>query len=194
MLATNTSSIPLKELARVLKNPGNFIGLHFFNPVAKMQLVEVVDQEGAKADPGTANAFVGRISRYPAPVKSAPGFLVNRVLMPYLLEAILLLDEGVAAETIDRAAEDFGMPMGPVELADHVGLDICLDVADMLGERLDRPMPKLPEWFREQVENGDLGRKIRQRFLSLERWRAAKKSRTLTSRARICSTACCCQC
>ncbi len=160
ILATNTSSIPLKELSKVLKKPSHFIGLHFFNPVAKMQLVEVVDQSKATDKTrAAANAFVGQISRFPAPVTSAPGFLVNRILMPYLLEAILMLDEGIVAETLDRAAEDFGMPMGPVELADHVGLDICLDVAEMLKDRLDQPLPDLPQWFREQVKNGDLGRK-----------------------------------
>lgn len=165
LLATNTSSIPLKELASVLKQPGRFIGLHFFNPVAKMQLVEVVGHGRAtRATRERAAAFVGQIGRYPAPVKSAPGFLVNRVLMPYLLEAILLIDEGVAAETIDHAAETFGMPMGPLELADHVGLDICLDVAGLLSERLDRSLPKLPDWFRSWVENGDLGRKSGQGF------------------------------
>lgn len=160
VLATNTSSIPLKELASVLQKPGRFIGLHFFNPVAKMQLVEVVEHARAtRRTRALATAFVAQIGRYPAPVKSAPGFLVNRVLMPYLLEAILLIDEGVAAETIDRAAENFGMPMGPVELADHVGLDICRDVAEMLAERLDQPLPELPEKFRNQVARGDLGRK-----------------------------------
>jgi len=160
LLATNTSSIPLVELASVLERPGRFIGLHFFNPVARMQLVEVVEHaQTTKAARDLANAFVGQIGRYPAPVKSAPGFLVNRVLIPYLLEAIILLDEGIAAETLDRAAEGFGMPMGPVELADHVGLDICLDVADMLKERLDQPLPELPQWLREKVEKGDLGRK-----------------------------------
>jgi 3-hydroxyacyl-CoA dehydrogenase/enoyl-CoA hydratase/3-hydroxybutyryl-CoA epimerase len=179
LLATNTSSIPLKELVSVLKKPGNFIGLHFFNPVAKMQLVEVVDQARAtKSTRAQANAFVGQINRYPAPVKSAPGFLVNRVLMPYLLEAILLLDEGVAAETIDRAAENFGMPMGPVELADHVGLDICLDVAEMLTERLDQTLPELPDWFRKQVENGDLGRKSGQGFYVWENGKPKKEKET----------------
>lgn len=177
VLATNTSSIPLKELARVLKNPGRFIGLHFFNPVAKMPLVEVVDQVRAtKMTRALATSFVGQISRYPAPVKSAPGFLVNRVLMPYLLEAILLLDEGIAGETIDRAAEDFGMPMGPIELADHVGLDICLDVADMLAERLDQPMPELPHWFRGQVDKGALGRKSGKGFYTWKDGDPQKKS------------------
>jgi 3-hydroxyacyl-CoA dehydrogenase / enoyl-CoA hydratase / 3-hydroxybutyryl-CoA epimerase len=90
-------------------------------------------------------AFCGAISRLPAPVRSAPGFLVNRALTPYLVEAFMLLDEGVTKETIDRAAEEFGMPMGPIELADRVGLDICLSVATMLKDRLDEPMPDIPE-------------------------------------------------
>jgi 3-hydroxyacyl-CoA dehydrogenase/enoyl-CoA hydratase/3-hydroxybutyryl-CoA epimerase len=177
VLASNTSSIPLKELTRGLKKPGRFIGLHFFNPVAKMQLVEVVDQARAtRKTKDKALAFVGRIDRLPAPVASAPGFLVNRVLMPYLLEAIVLLDEGVAAEAIDQAAESFGMPMGPIELADHVGLDICLDVAGMLLERLDRPMPELPQWFRDRVEKGDLGKKSGQGFYAWKDGEPQKRS------------------
>jgi 3-hydroxyacyl-CoA dehydrogenase/enoyl-CoA hydratase/3-hydroxybutyryl-CoA epimerase len=177
VLASNTSSIPLKELTRGLKKPGRFIGLHFFNPVAKMQLVEVVDQARAtRKTKDKALAFVGRIDRLPAPVASAPGFLVNRVLMPYLLEAIVLLDEGVAAEAIDQAAEAFGMPMGPIELADHVGLDICLDVAGMLLERLDRPMPELPQWFRDRVEKGDLGKKSGQGFYAWKDGEPQKRS------------------
>ena len=165
LLATNTSSIPLEELAETLKDPGRLVGLHFFNPVAKMQLVEVVSQP--KVDAGAlarARGFVGQIDRLPAAVSSAPGFLVNRVLMPYLLEAIQLVDEGVAAETIDRAAEEFGMPIGPIELADQVGLDICLDVADMLQDHLDDDMPDLPGWFRDQVAEGKLGRKSGEGF------------------------------
>lgn len=172
ILATNTSSIPLQELAEGLKNPERFVGLHFFNPVAMMQLVEIVEPDGASdAVLAQARAFVGRIGRLPAPVASAPGFLVNRALMPYLMEAIVLLDEGIAPETIDRAAESFGMPVGPVELADQVGLDICLDVAGMLGERLETPMAPVPDWFREQVEKGDLGRKSGQGFY---RWKGNK--------------------
>jgi 3-hydroxyacyl-CoA dehydrogenase/enoyl-CoA hydratase/3-hydroxybutyryl-CoA epimerase len=95
----------------------------------------------------------------PAPVKSAPGFLVNRALTPYLMEAFVLLDEGVKRETIDRAAEDFGMPMGPIELADQVGLDICLHVADVLRSSLKRPMPATPKWLADKVKKGELGRK-----------------------------------
>ncbi|MFE8071518.1 3-hydroxyacyl-CoA dehydrogenase NAD-binding domain-containing protein [Marinobacteraceae bacterium S3BR75-40.1] len=160
VLATNTSSIPLEQLGNELKDARRLVGLHFFNPVAKMPLVEVVNHE--KADESylaTGRQFVGAISRLPAPVRSAPGFLVNRALMPYLTEALLMVDEGIAADAIDDVATDFGMPMGPVELADQVGLDICLSVADMLQERLDTPMPDVPDWLRQKVEDGELGKK-----------------------------------
>lgn len=160
ILATNTSSIPLEELRKGLKRPERFVGLHFFNPVSRMQLVEVVSHDGVAPDVLTAaQAFLGHIDRLPAPVKSAPGFLVNRALTPYLMEAFVMLDEGVKRETIDRAAEDFGMPMGPIELADEVGLDICLHVADVLRNSLKRPMPATPQWLADKVKKGELGRK-----------------------------------
>lgn len=160
ILATNTSSIPLNELARSVKVPERLVGLHFFNPVAVMPLVEVVTH--GKLDEknyARARGFTGQIERLPVPVSDAPGFLVNRALTPYLMEAILMLDEGVPAESIDRVAEDFGMPMGPVELADQVGLDICVGVADMLRERLDSALPESPDWLTEMVDRGDLGKK-----------------------------------
>jgi 3-hydroxyacyl-CoA dehydrogenase/enoyl-CoA hydratase/3-hydroxybutyryl-CoA epimerase len=160
ILATNTSSIPLEELCKGLKRPERFLGLHFFNPVSRMQLVEVVSHDGVAADVvNAAHAFLGRIDRLPAPVKSAPGFLVNRALTPYLMEAFVMLEEGVKRETIDRAAEDFGMPMGPIELADQVGLDICLHVADVLRSSLKRPMPATPKWLSDKVAKGELGQK-----------------------------------
>ncbi|MCT7375157.1 3-hydroxyacyl-CoA dehydrogenase NAD-binding domain-containing protein [Chelativorans salis] len=160
ILATNTSSIPLETLREGLPFPDRFLGLHFFNPVTRMELVEVVahDQASEKAL-ARAHAFCGDISRLPAPVKSAPGFLVNRALTPYLVEAFTMFDEGVPKETIDEAAKDFGMPMGPIELADRVGLDICLEVARMLKERLDDPMSEVPDWLVKKVEAGDTGRK-----------------------------------
>ncbi len=160
ILATNTSSIPLEELRKGLKRPERFLGLHFFNPVSRMQLVEVVSHDGVTADVlDAAHAFLGHIDRLPAPVKSAPGFLVNRALTPYLMEAFVMSDEGFQRETIDRAAEDFGMPMGPIELADQVGLDICLHVADVLRSSLKRPMPATPKWLSDKVKKGELGRK-----------------------------------
>jgi 3-hydroxyacyl-CoA dehydrogenase / enoyl-CoA hydratase / 3-hydroxybutyryl-CoA epimerase len=160
LIGTNTSSIPLEVLGEALPDASRLVGLHFFNPVNRMELVEVVAHDkSAKSMLDKAYGFCGTISRLPAPVRSAPGFLVNRALTPYLIEAFMLLDEGVAKETIDRAAEEFGMPMGPIELADRVGLDICLSVASMLADRLDAPMPDIPEWLKEKVEKGELGKK-----------------------------------
>lgn len=160
IIATNTSSLELDGLASVLNNAGRFAGLHFFNPVAKLELVEVVAQPKAtKKTLSRLNAFVGAINRLPAPVRSYPGFLVNRVLTPYLLEAGLMVDEGIGPVQIDRVAERFGMPMGPLEVADRVGLDVCLRVADILRESLDEPIPEAPGWMRKRVESGRLGRK-----------------------------------
>ncbi len=160
ILATNTSSIPLEELRATLARPERLVGVHFFNPVSRMQLVEVVSHDGASAAALSAvRGFVGQIDRLPLPVKSAPGFLVNRALTPYMLEAMILLDEKVPKETIDQAALRFGMPMGPIELADQVGLDICLAVADSLRSKLDNRMPEAPEWLRKKVAGGELGKK-----------------------------------
>ena len=173
ILATNTSSIPLEELAGVLARPDRFVGLHFFNPVSKMQLVEVVTMPGRRSETARdtvarATAFVGAIRRLPLPVKSSPGFLVNRILMPYLMEALTLVGEGVAPADIDRAALAFGMPMGPVLLADTVGLDICLSVARILGAHHGGAVPAR---LVEMVAAGHLGRKTGQGFY---RFRAGK--------------------
>ncbi|MGE3150896.1 MAG: 3-hydroxyacyl-CoA dehydrogenase NAD-binding domain-containing protein [Pseudorhodoplanes sp.] len=165
ILATNTSSIPLEDLRTTLKNPERLLGLHFFNPVSRMQLVEVVSHDAVHADAlASARAFVGALDRLPLPTKSAPGFLVNRALMPYMLEAMIMLDEKVPKETIDAAARNFGMPMGPIELADTVGLDICLAVADSLRARLGGNVPEAPAWLRKKVEAGELGRKTGKGF------------------------------
>ncbi len=162
VLATNTSSIPLEQLATVLKEPDRLVGIHFFNPVAMMPLVEIVQTESSSERAvQQAIAFTQHIGKLPLPVKSSPGFLVNRILMPYLVEAFLLYDEGVAAEAIDRAATDFGMPMGPVELADTVGLDICQSVADNLSQAFGIDLPK---GLRRFVDNGKLGKKSGEGF------------------------------
>lgn len=172
LLATNTSSIPLEQLQEGLKDPSRLVGIHFFNPVASMQLVEVVAHPNAGVQAlARARHFVGQISRLPAPVSSAPGFLVNRALTPYIAEALMMLDEGLAAESIDQVALDFGMPMGPIELADQVGLDVCLGVADMLRERLNNNLPEPPEWLRKKVAGGDSGRKT---GAGLYRWKNDK--------------------
>ena len=162
ILATNTSSIPLEELAAALQRPERLIGLHFFNPVEKMQLVEVVT--APQTDPEMARrgaAFVLAIKRLPLPVTSSPGFLVNRILMPYLLEAVTMADEGLNPAVIDRTATDFGMPMGPLRLADTVGLDICLSVAQILSRHYPIEVPPSLE---KMVAAGLLGRKSGQGF------------------------------
>jgi 3-hydroxyacyl-CoA dehydrogenase/enoyl-CoA hydratase/3-hydroxybutyryl-CoA epimerase len=165
ILATNTSSIPLQDLRTTLQRPERLLGLHFFNPVSRLQLVEVVSHDGNDAQLlKEALAFVGAIDRLPLPVKSSPGFLVNRALTPYMLEAMVLLDEKIDKRVIDAAAEKFGMPMGPIELADQVGLDICLDVGDMLRSKFGDSLPPTPAWLREKVAKGELGRKTAKGF------------------------------
>ncbi len=169
VLATNTSSIRLEELRTVLDKPSRFIGLHFFNPVAKLPLVEVIrceDTEQAVLD--TAFAFVRGIGKFPLECASSPGFVVNRVLAPYLAQAMELAEAGVPLAAIDRAAKDFGMPAGPIELVDTVGLDIALHVSEVLGAALGRPVPPR---LKEMVEKGQLGRKSGQGFY---RWENGK--------------------
>lgn len=157
LLATNTSSLSLESLADCLQQPDRLVGLHFFNPVAKMQLVEVVTgSQSGQEWIDIATGFVHQIDRLPLPVKSAPGFLINRILMPYLLEAVTMAEEGIAISRIDKAARDFGMPMGPIELADAVGLDICQSVATILAENLDLTVPAS---LARLLEQGRLGKK-----------------------------------
>jgi 3-hydroxyacyl-CoA dehydrogenase/enoyl-CoA hydratase/3-hydroxybutyryl-CoA epimerase len=176
ILATNTSSIPLQDLRTTLKSPERLLGLHFFNPVSRLQLVEVVSHDAT--DPQLlkeALAFVGAIDRLPLPVKSSPGFVVNRALTPYMLEAMVMLDDKIDQVTIDRAAEKFGMPMGPIELADQVGLDICLAVGDMLRSKFGDLLPPTPAWLRDKVNRGELGRKTGKGFYV---WRDGKADKT----------------
>ena len=173
ILASNTSSIPLQELSGVLKAPDRLVGLHFFNPVAMMMLVEIV--EGPQTAPAVmlaGQAFARQIDKLPLPCKSAPGFLVNRVLSPYLMEAMLMLDEGVPGETIDAAARDFGMPMGPIELADMVGLDICWAV----GQELAKPGMPIPKRLQANIEAKRLGKKSGQGFYTWVKGKPRKSS------------------
>lgn len=157
ILATNTSCIPLDEIAEVMQKPNRLVGIHFFNPVALMELVEVVSSKKTNHEIAQkASSFVLQLGRLPLPVKSSPGFLVNRVLMPYLMESMVLLEEGVSPEVIDKAAKDFGMMMGPVELADTVGIDVCLAVANNLSHYLGG---KVPAKLEEMVASGKLGKK-----------------------------------
>ncbi len=172
ILATNTSSIPLEELATCLANPQRLVGIHFFNPVALMPLVEIVRGENTDDDTmKKASAFGRQIDKLPLPVKSSPGFLVNRILMPYLMEAVEMVGEGIAPEKIDNAALKFGMPMGPIELADTVGLDVCKSVATILsnGETLN-----LPKKMQSMVERGKLGKKTSEGFYKWEKGKPVK--------------------
>ncbi len=157
VLATNTSSIQLDDIAVALREPERLVGIHFFNPVAQMQLIEIVTGTNtAKQVIERANAFTGAIDRLPLPTASAPGFLINRVLSPYLQEAMILVEEGVAIRDIDQVARDFGMPMGPLELADTVGLDICLHVGGILASAFGGEVPAV---LRNKVAEQRLGRK-----------------------------------
>jgi 3-hydroxyacyl-CoA dehydrogenase/enoyl-CoA hydratase/3-hydroxybutyryl-CoA epimerase len=159
ILATNTSSIVLEHLAEHLIDPRRLAGLHFFNPVPQMPLVEVIHT--ATTDPAvleTAIAFTRKLDKLPVPCRSAPGFIVNRVLMPYLHEAMYAAQQGVPIAVIDEAAMGFGMPMGPIELADVVGLDVAAHVGEIIAADLGRPTPSLSR-LRELVALGKLGRK-----------------------------------
>jgi len=180
ILATNTSSIPLETLSEVLEQPDRLVGLHFFNPVAKMQLVEIVSGANtSQREAARAAAFAHQISRLPVPVKSSPGFLVNRILMPYLMESLELLKEGVPAPAIDKVATDFGMPMGPVELADTVGLDICESVAGNLTEAFGG---SVPEMLSEKVRNEQRGKKDGRGFYT---WKSGKPEKEKVSDEQI---------
>jgi len=172
LLATNTSSIRLEELRTVLNEPQRFIGLHFFNPVAMLPLVEVIrcaDTDTDALDIGFA--FTKGIGKLPLECASSPGFVVNRILAPYMSEAMHLAEEGVSLSAIDKAAVAFGMPMGPVELADSVGLDVALNVARVLGGSSDQPSSQT---LQAMVADGTLGRKTGQGYYRWENGKAVK--------------------
>jgi 3-hydroxyacyl-CoA dehydrogenase/enoyl-CoA hydratase/3-hydroxybutyryl-CoA epimerase len=159
LLATNTSSLMLEPLAAKLARPERLVGLHFFNPVPQMPLIEIVHAD--HTDPAAVQAATGfarRIDKLPLPCRSAPGFMVNRVLTPYMHEAMLAAEEGVPLTVIDAAAERFGMPVGPIELADVVGLDVAAHVGEIIARGLGRPVSEVP-CLRELLAAKKLGRK-----------------------------------
>jgi 3-hydroxyacyl-CoA dehydrogenase / enoyl-CoA hydratase / 3-hydroxybutyryl-CoA epimerase len=171
LLATNTSSLELEPLAAKLARPGRLVGLHFFNPVAQMPLIEVVHSTSTEAPMiDAALAFTRKLDKLPVPCRSAPGFVVNRVLMPYLQEAMRAGEEGIPLAGIDQAAVRFGMPMGPIELADVVGLDVAKDVGEIIAEELHRPIPRLTR-LEQLVTAKKLGRKSGEGFY---RWQDGK--------------------
>lgn len=163
-IATNTSSLTLEPLAAQLVRPERLVGLHFFNPVPQMPLIEIVRAPNTDAAVAqAASAFARRLDKLPLPCRSAPGFMVNRVLMPYLHEAMIAAQEGVPLAVIDAAAMDFGMPMGPVELADVVGLDVASHVGEIIAAELGRPPPELLD-LKARVAARKLGKKTHEGF------------------------------
>ena len=169
ILATNTSSIEIETLSQNLADPSRLVGIHFFNPVAQLQLVEVVQGASTRTQVVTdALKFTRKLDKLPLPCKSAPGFVVNRILTPYVNEALFALEAGIPAEVIDRAAVRFGMPMGPIELTDVVGLDVSLHVGRVLSSAFQREIPQV---LIKLVEQKKLGRKSGEGFY---RWQDGK--------------------
>ncbi|CAK7039094.1 short chain enoyl-CoA hydratase /3-hydroxyacyl-CoA dehydrogenase [Kerstersia gyiorum] len=173
LLATNTSSLSLEALRSCLQRPQRLIGIHFFNPVARMPLVEVVSTRDGDAEHQQAAAracgFVAQIGKLPLPVRSAPGFLVNAALAPYMLEAMRYVDQGVSPAGIDAAMTAFGMPMGPIELIDTVGLDVALAAGRQLA-----PDAEPPRCLQQKIDSGKLGRKSGEGFYP---WRDGKATK-----------------
>src|SRR5438874_4018839 len=184
MLATNTSALPISDLAGETKTPERVIGMHFFNPVSRMKLVEVVTgTETSDATIARALGFVRQIAKLPVIVRDSPGFLVNRVLFPYLLEAVELFENGVNAQEIDEALLEWGMPMGPLRLIDEIGVDITVDIANTL-EKVYGKRDRAPKILREMQSAKMLGRKSGGGFYKyegksqtpnaeIEKWRGA---------------------
>lgn len=173
-LATNTSSIMLEPLAEQLQRPERLVGLHFFNPVAQMPLIEIVSSASTESAMAQAAViFARKLDKLPLPCRSAPGFVVNRALMPYLHEAMYAAQEGVPLALIDRAAEDFGMPMGPIELADVVGLEVASHVGEIIAEELGRAPPELTQ-LKQLIATKQLGRKSGSGFYEWKEGKAVK--------------------
>ena len=168
IVATNTSALPVSELADVTVSPERVIGLHFFNPVSRMKLVEVViAKQTSEETRDRSLAFVRQIGKVPVIVRDSPGFLVNRVLFPYLLDAAELFESGVDAERVDRALVNWGMPMGPLRLIDEIGVDITIDIGNTLEKAYGKRdhVSTVLLWLRDQQM---LGRKTGAGFYKYE--------------------------
>jgi 3-hydroxyacyl-CoA dehydrogenase/enoyl-CoA hydratase/3-hydroxybutyryl-CoA epimerase len=176
ILATNTSALSITELASATKHPSRVVGIHFFNPVHQMQLVEViVGRETAPEVVQRAVAFTQAIGKLPVVVKDSPGFVVNRVLLPYMVEAVKLFASGVDPKEIDEAMLDFGMPMGPLRLIDEVGVDIAEDVARTLAAAFPDRM-NVPPILAKMLAAGLLGRKAGKGFYIHKKGSDAEKN------------------
>ena len=155
IMATNTSAIPLEQIGGALRDASRLIGMHFFNPVPVLPLVEVVASEISRRDYVDRAMFVsGAMKKQPIRCKSSPGFLVNRALLPYLFGAIEAVNDGANPDMLDQALVAFGMPMGPIELCDQVGLDVCLNAGEVIGISEESA-----QTLRSMIESGKLGRK-----------------------------------
>ena len=175
VLATNTSAIPLEDIATVLADPSRLIGLHFFNPVPVLPLIEVIWSLHSNQDIVTRGMrFAGQIGKMPIRCKSSPGFLVNRALLPYMFGAMEAVASGESPEKIDQALVDFGMPMGPIELSDQVGLDVCLDVGIVLGMG-----PGAEKLLKSKCREQTLGRKTGSGFYEWSENRAVRSRESL---------------
>lgn len=175
ILATNTSAIPLEDIATALNDPSRLIGLHFFNPVPVLPLVEVIWSIHSNQDlVSSGMQFAGQIGKMPIRCKSSPGFLVNRALLPYMFGAIEAVVSGENPEKIDQAMVDFGMPMGPIELSDQVGLDVCLDVGTVLGIA-----PGAEKLLKSKCSDKTLGRKTGSGFYEWSDNRAVRSREPL---------------
>jgi len=180
VLVTNTASLPVSEIAASVSNPERMAGMHFFNPVDRMRLVEVVRAEKTSGETLLAVASLAkRLGKIPVVVRDRPGFIVNRLLVPYINAAAHLLESGVPAEQIDRAFIDFGMPMGALALVDMVGIDIALQIAQNLHSRLGERM-KPSALLQVFQDAGRLGRKSGRGFYRYDRKRRRKVDRSLT--------------
>ncbi len=168
VLASNTSALSVSRLAQDISNPGRVGGLHFFNPVHKMHLVEVIRGQATDDDTiATLVELVRRLGKVPIVVADSPGFLVNRILFPYMDEAVRLVTEGIPGEVVDKEAVRFGMPMGPLELLDQVGIDVAADVAGTLGKMRNEPGPT-PERLASMAKEGSTGQKSGRGFYTYE--------------------------
>lgn len=168
ILATNTSALSVSDLAKTVPNPERVVGLHFFNPVHRMPLVEIITLPETSPDVlATVVSFVQKLGKTPVVVKDSPGFLVNRILVPYLMEAVRLHESGIPVKDIDEAMLEFGMPMGPMRLLDEIGLDVAAHVARTLASAFPDRFPHT-DALDKMVNEGHLGKKTGQGFYRYE--------------------------
>ena len=172
IIATNTSALSIDDMSTALERPENFIGIHFFNPVHKMKLVEiVVGKQTSDETVARAGKFVQKLSKLPIVVKDSPGFVVNRILMPYLIEAVKEYENGADPVTVDKEMVKWGMPMGPFRLMDEIGIDVCLHVAKDLSDRLGFDIPASLD---QMVKDKHLGKKTGQGFYKYKKGKTIK--------------------